>query len=305
MNPRKRRFDENDLVARYVLTVDDGDDGDQGGDTGTGSDNEPDNDGNQSTADKDEPGKGSKDKDGDSGKDTKPSNEEARLLKELMKQKDKVKDLTSNFDKTDKELKALKEILGDLDPDKVKELVDANKDAQRKRLEEEGKYKEIVQQMKDEHQKGVAALNETIKTLTEERDAIKSQVEELSIGRAFSDSTFIRENSALPPSIVRKEFAVYFDIENGQLVPYTKPRGEQGRAPLVDAEGNSKSFEEAIAHLFTTHPDSKSLLKAKAKPGAGSGTDKGTGTKPSGDGSKEPEVKGVDRIAKALSGSKK
>lgn len=232
----------------------------------------------------------------DDGK--KIADETAKLLKDVMKWKEKARTTESEKSKLASTVSRLQEVLGeDYSLDDVQKIIEEKKDAERKDLEKKGEYDRILEQMKEENKK---ALDEALGKNAESADVIKSlqnQLEEMSVGRAFSDSNFIRENSVLPASIARKEFANYFDNVDGELVAYDKPRGAKDRTPLVDAQGNNKSFEAAIADLYAKHPDSKDLLKSKRKPGAASKTESSSkGAKPAPKTSRDKIAAGLEKL---------
>lgn len=196
----------------------------------------------------------------------KPTDAEAKLLKELMERKASEKALKAQID-------ALTGSLGDLKADDVAKLVQEKKDRERADLEKRGEYDRILEQVKGEHSKTVEALKAEIESLKGETSKRADELVELTVGRSFSESQFIRDRSVLPASIARREFGSYVDLVDGAPVVYDKPRGQAERTPIVGADGKPKSFEEGIAQLYEKHPESKSLLKALGNPGAGSHTD--------------------------------
>lgn len=195
--------------------------------------------------------------------DGKPSDAEAKLLKELMDYKAKAKTAAE-------ELKAYKDAAGESKPEELKALIEAKKTAEREALEKRGEYDRILEQVKSEHAKEL----ETLKGQIAEKDLLLSQKDEslvnLTVGRSFSESAFIREKSLIPASIARKEFGSHVDIVDGAAVVYDKPRGAAERTPLVGADGKPKSFEDGIAALYAAHPEAAAMIRAQGKPGAGS-----------------------------------
>lgn len=229
--------------------------------------------------------------DGDDNKDAKSalSDAEAKLLRDVMKHKNRSREL-------EEKLNAITGVLGDMTPDDVAALIAERKENERKELEKRGEYERILEQVKTEHERSTQSLRQQIdslKSALNEKDAV---IEEMTVGRAFSESAFIRDKSLIPASIARKEFGPHIDLVDGQIVVYDKPRGADSRTPLVDADGNYKKFDEAIAQLYAAHPDSKVLMRAQAKPGAGSGSDDPGVRKPQ----KTEVASGVGRIAHAL-----
>lgn len=226
---------------------------------------------------------------GDQG-NNKPSDAEAKLLKEVMALKEKQK-------LADAELKAFKDAAGESKPEDLKALIEAKKAADLAALEKRGEYDRILEQVKTEHAKAIETLQaelDATKLLVSQKD---DTLVELTVGRSFSESVFIREKSVLPASIARNQFGSHVDIVDGAAVVYDKPRGSAERTPLVGADGKAKSFEDGIAALYAAHPDHASLIKAQGKPGAGSQNADLGGKKPE---NQKTEVSGVGRIALGL-----
>jgi hypothetical protein len=212
---------------------------------------------------------------GDPPKDLEPkiSENEAKLLKEVMDKKKTIADTKRAKEQSDAELSLLKGALGDLSVEDISSLIKGKKDAEIKDAEDKGEYTRIVDTMKSENQQIVDALKEELREANDKLAGAVVKIEDMSVGRQFSESSYILENSALPPSIARKEFGLNFDTVDGVVIGYDKPRGAAERTPIVDAAGEPKPFNEAIQSLFEKHPDMKSIIKAKAKQGAKSATD--------------------------------
>jgi hypothetical protein len=262
------------------------DEGDKGGE----DDGEGDSDGDPATVKKaDDKAKSDEGKSGDG----KPTDREATLLKDTMKWKDKTRELEAS-------LKAIQDQLGDVDPATARKLASDAKERERADLEKKGEYERIVKQMRDENAKLLEGkdteLSETSKALA----AAQKQIDNLTVGAQFRSSEFIAKQSTLPPTIAQKEFAEHFEFEDGQMVPYDKPKGESDRTKMVDANGNPKTFEAAIAELFNKHPDAKSLIRTTVKPGAGSKNQ--SDLKDSG--SKDTKVRGLGKIEQGLKDKK-
>lgn len=246
----------------------------------------------KAAADKEAADKAAADAD-NKGKGGQPTEAEAKLLKEVMTRKAREKDLEA-------QLNALKGALGDTTADDVAKILAERKDQERKELEKRGEYDRILEQVKTEHAKELDALKadlESTKLLVSQKD---DTLVEMTVGRAFSESPFIREKSLLPAGIARKEFGTHVDLVDGVAVVYDKPRGAAERTPLVGADGKAKSFEDGIQALYAAHPDGAGLLRAQGKPGAGSGSQDLGGHKPNEQKPKHDGLAGVDRIAAAL-----
>ena len=211
----------------------------------------------------------------------KPSDREAQLLKESMSRKEKIGQLEARlaeFEGIDpKVFREMQERLQKLDQ---QEREQANA-----RLIEQGRFDEALKAMRDEHE-GVLAQIRTqsgaeLQSVAKERDELRNQVtsfqkqiEDLTIGAAFSNSSFIREElvQAMNPERSRRLYGDHFDIVDGKVVGYDKPRGQEGRAPLVDKDGQPVSFDEAFKRVLSAQSDYERLIRSNVKSGAGSGT---------------------------------
>lgn len=238
-------------------------------------------------------GEGDDETDNEGGEKPKPSDAEAKLLRDAMKHKARAKELQD-------QLKAIQAALGDTKPDDIKQILTERKEAERQAMEKRGEYTRILEQVKSEHESQVSTLQQEIADLRAALGEKDGKLEDLTVGQVFNDSSFIRESSLIPVSIARKEFGQFVEIVDGVPVVYDKPRGAQERTPLVDGSGKPKSFDEAIAFLYSKHPDAPSLLRSKAKPGAGSNT-----TDPGKNLQEPKEVSpGISRIAAGLAAKK-
>lgn len=231
---------------------------------------------------------GSKD---DSGA-KKPTDEEAKLIREVMDKKTKLKEANDKLATLEAKVKQFDGI----DIDGVRELL-ANKQAEETRkLEEKGQWDSLKKQMVEGHDKEKGALAAQVSERDAEVVKLKSKIGELTVGNAFSSSAFIKEE-LVAPAKARALFGSHFEFDENGVVAYDKPVGSADRNILVDAKGEPLSFEAAIKKIVEADPDSDQLLKSKVKTGAGSKTTSK---------SKTPEQKidqptGKDRIAAALS----
>lgn len=196
----------------------------------------------------------------------KPSDEEAKLLKEVMQKKEALK-------ATEATLAAAQARLAEfdgVDPAAIRKLLKDQKDAEDAQLAAKGEFETLRTRMADEHTRVTATLNEQIAALTAQLASKDKVVDELSIGTQFSQSKFITEESTMAPAKARKLFGDHFDVVEGKVVAYDKPRGETDRVALVDQLGNNIAFEDAMRKIVETDPDKDSLLRSKVKSGAGS-----------------------------------
>ncbi len=223
-----------------------------------------------------------------------PTDEEARLLKEVMKKKEKVDELTVQVGQLNAVAKQLEE-LGGLEA--VKALVTSKKDAELKDLESKGQWETLRARMAEENEKIVKAAVEKATTTEVALAQARLEIDNLTVGGAFANSKFIGEDMLNPPNKMRALYGSHFDRVDGQTVGYDKPRGEAGRAPIVGADGKALGFDEALKRIVDSDPDKDSLYKSKIRPGAASDSRRQT---PGKTGPETSSMSGVERIAAGL-----
>ncbi len=232
----------------------------------------------------------------------KPTDAEAKLLKEVMEKKEALKKLSEEATAAKEAQKALEGKLASFDGinlDEVKALLKEKSEREMTELEKKGEWERLRKQMAETNVAEVTKITterDTIKAeLTDQLTKAQRQITELTIGRSFSESPFIRESMTLTPAKTRIVYGSHFEIDNGKVVAYDKSTGSAERTMLVDATGNPLGFEAAIAKLVEIDPDRDNLLRSKIKNGAGSENDSDT--------KKNKEVKNVtgrDRIRQGL-----
>ncbi len=200
----------------------------------------------------------------------KPSDEEAKLLKEVMAQKAKAKELQAKLD-------ALK----DIDPDAARaalkeaaELKAKKEQDDLKALEEKGEYARIIEQLNQKNDEQISAI---AKERDEARQALAAKEAALLAkekSNLFANSNYIRDNILISGKKVEVLLGDYFDYdtETGDVIAYDKPKGAKERTPIVDDRGSYVSFETAIEKLVTADKDFEKLVKSTVKPGAQSKT---------------------------------
>lgn len=229
----------------------------------------------------------------DAGKkdgDGKPaiSDEMAATIKDLMKWKDRARAL-------EQELNPLKSVLGEMKPDDVKTLLDAEKQRKLAELESRQEYDRALEQIKAENQTLVQQKQTEVEALQQEVETLRQSIDELTIGKNFRDSEFVKSN-LLTPAIAQREFGSFFEFKDGELIAYDKPRGAKERTPLLDAEGKPKPFEKVIEELYHKHPDAKHIIKSTMKAGAASRSE----PKPPAENPAQSNARGLDRIRAGL-----
>ena len=156
--------------------------------------------------------------------------------------------------------------------DREKKEQDAARAAERKAAEDKGEWDRVRTMMGEEHEAALKAAQETTAAVTAERDKLAAQIEELTVGNEFGGSAFIKNELTLSGAKTRQLYGAHFDVVDGVVVPFDKPRGAEGRTQLVDASGKALSFDKALEKIVGGDPDKDSILKSKLKPGAGSTT---------------------------------
>lgn len=260
---------------------DDGDDDDKSDDENEDEDEDEDGSGGEND-DKSKKGDDDKSKRGD--KNDGPSQREADLLKESMKRKQRIKELEA-------ELKNF----ADVDPAAYREMLENKKKAEQKRLTDAGEFDKVKAQIIDAHEKAIGEKDRRIQELEAALDSHKSQIDQLTVGASFDQSKFITEKTVLTPRKARQLYGAHFDIEDGAVVPYDKPRGETGRTPLVDGAGLPLAFEAAMQKIIEIDPDKDALLRATLKPGADSDPSKSREKK------NEPKMTSLEKISGGVS----
>src|SRR5210317_2289487 len=107
----------------------------------------------------------------DAADDGKPSEREAELLKETMQRKKQLKEKDEALAELQKKLKAWE----GLNPDEVKSLVQAQKEAETRKLEEKGQFEKVKEQMNEAHAAELQKLQEQIESLNKENYAYQKR----------------------------------------------------------------------------------------------------------------------------------
>lgn len=230
---------------------------------------------------------------GEGSGEGKPTDAEAKLLKEVMDKKSKIKAQESTINELQSKLKEFDGI----DLQSVRELLNAKKDEETRKLEEKGQWDSLKKQMVEEFGKEKGTLIADLEQTRGEVNSLKGLIAELTVGNAFTASQFIKEDMTMPVSKARVLYGTHFEFKDGVVVAYDKPAGSAERNILVDAKGDPLSFEAAIKKIVEADPDKDQLLKSKIKPGAGSKTT----SKAAAPAEKLEQPTGVSRISAAIS----
>ena len=214
--------------------------------------------------------------------------EKADLLKDAMKKKGKVKDLTDTLSQ-----------YGDVTPDRLKALIDADNQrisdaakAEQDRLAAEGNWDALKAQMVEQHQTELTGKDTAFNEMNAQMSTLQAQILELTVGQSFSGSKYLVEETVLPASKARTLYGSHFDVVDGKVVGFDKPQGSAGRTMLVDASGESVGFETAITRIIDADSDRDYIIRSKQKSGAKSASDLG--------GSPSVTLSASDKITKGL-----
>jgi hypothetical protein len=227
--------------------------------------------------------------------DASTSENEAKLLKEVMKRKAKEQEQIA-------EIASLKEQItqfADINVEEVKAMLATKKDADVKRLEDQGAWDSLKIQMKDEQSKIVKQKDDLILELQSKLGLQNAAIDKLTLGSAFENSKFIDSELALPSSKAKIIYGDYFEIKGDKIVGYNKSSDHADRAMLVNVDGDSLAFEDAIKKIIDADPDRDMLIKSKSKQGSNSITSNATVEQA------KPVLVGMDRILSALNSVKK
>jgi hypothetical protein len=232
-------------------------------------------------------------------KKSKPTDAEAALLKDVMKQKAATK-------KAQDEATAAKTALAEfdgLDPAELKALKAASIEAataaalaETKEAEKRGEYDRILNQVRTDAKAREDALSAANATTRDELAVANKRIDDLVIGSSFAGSKFLSDTTMLTGDKARKLYGDHFEIEDGQMVAYDKGRGETDRTPLVDSSGTKLGFEAAIEKILKADPDFERMASSTLK--LGSGSRQGTTDKTVDP--KKPALVGAAAIAAAL-----
>jgi hypothetical protein len=219
--------------------------------------------------------------------------EKAELLREVMDKKTKLKE--AQDEAADARAKLAE--FGDVDPAKVKELIQAEKDAEQAKLEASGEFERVKEMMATEHAKEMEAAKAEIAALKEQVASKDGTIDKLTVGQSFSTSKFIQDELILSANKARQLYGSHVGLQDGEVVVFDKPSTAKDRTVMVDGAGNALSFEEGLKRLVDADPDKDTLIKTKMAPGSKSKSQTPAGKpKP-----KDPGLTGASRIVASLS----
>jgi DNA repair exonuclease SbcCD ATPase subunit len=213
--------------------------------------------------------------------------EKAKLLKDVMKWKEKAR-----------EQEALAKKYEGIDPEKARAALEAQAAAERKELEAKGEYQRIIAQVAEEADAKVKAAEAKVAEVQNQLTALQESIQKADVASKFANSTFVRENLIISGAKVQTLYGDHFDVVEGEIVAYDKPRGAKDRTPLVDASGKNLSFEAAVEKVVKSDSEWERLTKSGLKKGPGSTS---SNLDPN---ARETPTNSKDLIAKGLSSLK-
>ena len=221
--------------------------------------------------------------------------EKADLLRDVMDQNTKL--LASQEEA--KTAKAALAAYGGVDPVKVAALIKKEADAEKDALAAKGEFDSVKKMMAEEHARDMKEISDKLDAERLINSGNTKLIDDLTIGAAFSTSKFIADNLIISHTKARILYGTHFEMVDGKVVGYDKPKGDASRTMLVTASGDAMPFETAFERLFSVDPDKKEMTKAKLMPGSSSSTT----PKPNASqiAPKQEGVFGASRIALSLS----
>jgi hypothetical protein len=226
----------------------------------------------------------------------KPSDAEAALIKDVMKQKEARQAAEAKLVEIQKQL----EQFTGIDPVKVKALLQQQEEEERKKLEAKGEYERLTAQMAERHKEETAALRKQIEDAQAGTAGLQRQIAEITVGSSFTGSKFVSEELTLTPAKARVVYGTHFEFKDGKVVGYDKPTGASDRTVLVDSTGNPLAFDEALKKIVEADPDKDHLIRSKARPGANSNSSKANARAADAGGDGKKELTSIEKIAAGL-----
>jgi hypothetical protein len=224
-----------------------------------------------------------------------PTDAEAKLLREVMAYKQKIADAQET----------LKKFEG-IDPEQVKALIaeKAAAEAEKRKAEEEklkaaGDFDALKRRMAEEHQKELDKLKVDMAAEQKKLSGMIGQMHDLTVGSSFASSKFIIDETILTPSKARAIYGDHFEVTDGRVMAYDRPRSVDGRQPMVDARGEPLPFDEAMKRIVEADADRDQLLRSKIRAGAGSSNNNNIPGQRQNNNASQPTT-GLTRIALAL-----
>lgn len=169
----------------------------------------------------------------------------------------------------------LKAFEGISDPAAAIKAMDTVKNLDDKTLVDAGKVEEIKAA-------AIKATEEKYKPIQDERDKLKSDLDQEMIGGRFARSKFIQDNIAVPADMIENQFRKNFSIEDGKVVA----KDNNGNMIYSKTKpGEIADFDEALEAIVEGYAHKDNILKGTGHKGSGSEPGGGGGGRGGGTGS--------------------
>jgi hypothetical protein len=193
---------------------------------------------------------------------TRPSDAEAKLLKEVMTFKTKLKAVETEHAK-----------FTGIDPEQARavlarqgEIAAQTRAIEHQRLIDAGDWDGMRARLAGEHAAEKRAIESTITDRESQIAGLTNAIHELTIGDAFARSMFFRTETMLPPSKARRVYEANCELgSDGIIRVFDAPLGAPNREPLVNGNGEPLPFDEAMKRIVEADPDKDHLLRAKSR----------------------------------------
>lgn len=193
----------------------------------------------------------------------KAEDEKAALLKETMKTKEAKK-------KAEEAAAELAKKTEGLNLDEIREMLANKEKEEEEEARKKGEFSRILEKQAEAAKKREEALAKQLEELQNRVNQEAERSNALTLTNAFASSKFIQDKLTLTPNKTKALYQDHFEIVDGQLVAYDKPKGVSNRTPLVDASGNNMDFEAAIQAIVDADPEKDHVLKVEVKGGGNS-----------------------------------
>jgi hypothetical protein len=157
-----------------------------------------------------------------------------------------------------------------IDVEAAKKALETVKNIDAKKLIDAGEVEKVKDQIKKEFTTQLEEKDKTTQTL-------QQRIDNMLVDGIFSNSTFVRDNIAVPQDMFQAAFRNNFKIEDGKIITYDK---SGNRLMSKQRAGEYADPEEALQLLVEMHPQKETILKAN--PGSGTGNQGGGGNRGTG-----------------------
>lgn len=162
----------------------------------------------------------------------------------------------------------LKEFAGIEDPAAAIKALNTLKNLDDKKLVDAGE----VEKVKAE---AIKAVEEKYAPVVEERDGLKKQLHQKTIGDGFARSKFIADKVSVPFDLIEAQFGRNFSLDGGKVIA----KDRDGNQIYSKARpGEPADFDEALEILIDAYPNKDSILKGRQHQGTGAPGGGGSGS---------------------------